>query len=107
MTPPIYSTLSWLGVRLNTSSEALLLLLVFGVLNILLPLILGLPIAWFGRALAGTKEAAAHFFQQTYTGAGANWFCHLAGPLWLSFRHRGAVDYPCLAEFLAGSRHYA
>lgn len=56
MTPPVYSTLSWLGALLNTSSEALLLLLIFGLLNILLPLALGLPIAWLGRTLAGTKE---------------------------------------------------
>jgi ferredoxin len=56
MTPPIYATVSWLGGVLNTNNEALLLLLIFAVLNILLPLFLGLPISWIGRSLAGGKE---------------------------------------------------
>ncbi len=56
MTPPIYTTISWLGDVLNTNNEALLLFLVFAVLNILLPLVLGLPISWIGRSLAGIKE---------------------------------------------------
>jgi hypothetical protein len=57
MTPPIYSTASWLGGILNTDNEALLLLLIFVVLNILLPLFLGLPISWLGRSLARAKES--------------------------------------------------
>jgi polyferredoxin len=57
MTPPIYATGVWLAGILNTGNEALLLLVIFAVLNILLPLAIGLPVAWIGRALAQTQES--------------------------------------------------
>lgn len=56
MTPPVYSTAAWLASLLNTTNEALLLLIIFFVLNILLPLIIGLCVAWLSRFLAGSNE---------------------------------------------------
>jgi polyferredoxin len=80
MTPPVYSTATWLAGLLNTSNEALLLLIIFGVLNILLPLILGLFVAWLSRAVAGSAEPLRVSFSK-FTPilvplAFATWFAH-------------------------------
>ncbi len=56
MTPAIYAAAAWLSGWLNTSNEALLLLLIFGNLNIFLPLVVALCVAWFSRSLAETTE---------------------------------------------------
>jgi polyferredoxin len=56
MTPPVYATGAWLARLLGTENEALLLLLIFGVLNLLLPLGLALLVAGAGRGLSGMQQ---------------------------------------------------
>ena len=56
MTPPVYAAEAWLGTLLPIDSEFISLLLIFAVLNLLLPLLLGLLVAWFGRLLAKSEE---------------------------------------------------
>jgi len=80
MTPPVYSTVAWLGGIMQTNNEALSLLLIFIFLNILLPLFLGLPLSWIGRSLARIKEPLRVSFSK-HTPAlvpigFAVWFAH-------------------------------
>ncbi len=56
MTPPVYATAAWLAGLLNTTNDGLLLLIIFTVLNVLLPLVLGLLVAWLSRSLAQLRE---------------------------------------------------
>ncbi len=56
MTPPVYSSAAWLSAVLQTSNEGLLLLIIFSVLNLLLPLSVGLFAAWLSRSFAGVEE---------------------------------------------------
>ncbi len=80
MTPPIYATGAWLAGVLNSSNEALLLLLIFAALNILLPLAVGLPVSWLSRALSQAREPLRMAFSK-HTPAlvpigFAVWFAH-------------------------------
>jgi hypothetical protein len=54
MVPPVYVLEERLARWLNTHSEALVLLLIFGVANLILPAGLGLGAAWLSRRLSGT-----------------------------------------------------
>ncbi len=56
MTPPVYALEAQLAGVLNTTNEAVLLLLIFGVLNLLLPLLLGAVAAWLSRRLDNSQE---------------------------------------------------
>lgn len=80
MTPPVYAAGAWLARSLGTDNEALLLLLIFFVLNILLPLLLGLIVAGLGRALASRKEPLRVAFTRLTPAlvplAFAIWFAH-------------------------------
>jgi hypothetical protein len=49
MTPPVYALEVWLARLLRVTNEAIILLLIFGVLNLLLPLALGVTAAWLTR----------------------------------------------------------
>lgn len=57
MTPPVYAAGAWLSGVLGTENEGLLLLLIFGALNLLLPALLALLVAGMSRALAGGGES--------------------------------------------------
>jgi hypothetical protein len=59
MVPPVYVLEAKLGRWLNTRSEALVLLVVFGTLNLVLPAVLGLAAAWLSRQLSGRDEAGS------------------------------------------------
>ena len=59
MVPPVYALEETLGRWLNTRSEALVLFLVFGTINLVLPAVLGLSAAWLGRRLAGRDKAGS------------------------------------------------
>jgi hypothetical protein len=80
MTPPVYSTAAWLAGLLNTSNEALLLLIIFFFLNILLPLSLGLIVAWLSRSASGQAEplrvSFSKFTPVLVPVAFAIWFAH-------------------------------
>jgi hypothetical protein len=56
MVPPVYALEETLGGWLNTRSEALVLLLVFGTINLVLPAVLGLAAAWLSRQLSRPNE---------------------------------------------------
>jgi polyferredoxin len=56
MVPPVYTLEETLAGWLNTRSEALVLLLIFGAANLLLPAALGLGAAWLSRQLSGRAK---------------------------------------------------
>jgi ferredoxin len=58
MVPPVYAFEGWLAGLLHTDSEALVLLLVFGVGLVVLPALLALAAGAASRALAGAQEGA-------------------------------------------------
>lgn len=64
MTPPVYTTAAWLAGLLNTNSEALLLLIIFFVLNLLLPVLLGLVAALLSRTLSESHETLRATFSK-------------------------------------------
>jgi len=53
MVPPVYALKKTLAGWLNTQSEALILFLIFGTANVLLPALLGLAAAWLSQRLTG------------------------------------------------------
>src|SRR5690606_14810406 len=55
MVPPVYELQLALGDMLNTNSDLLTLIIIFGVGNLLLPVGVTLLAAWLSRALAGRK----------------------------------------------------
>jgi ferredoxin len=56
MVPPVYVLEAKLATWFNSNSEALILFLIFGGTNLLLPAALGLGATWLSRALAGVGE---------------------------------------------------
>ncbi len=56
MTPPIYTAEAWLRNLLRIENEFISLLLIFTVLNVILPVVLGLLVAWLGRSIAEARE---------------------------------------------------
>lgn len=68
MTPPVYALEAWLAGVLNWRNEGVLLLLIFGVLNLLLPLGVGLAVAALSRRLATSREPLRVAFSK-YTPA--------------------------------------
>jgi polyferredoxin len=56
MVPPVYALEKTLAGWLNTRSEGLVLLLIFGTFNLLLPAALGLGAAWLSRQISGRAK---------------------------------------------------
>jgi polyferredoxin len=56
MVPPMYALEEALAGWLNTRSEALILFLIFGTANLLLPAALGLGAAWLSHQLSGRAD---------------------------------------------------
>lgn len=105
MAPPYYALQEWLALTLGISSEFIVLLLVFGALNLLLPLSVSIAAAWLGRALAGfqtrdsLRETVAAFAPAFVPLGFGIWFAHysfhlLVGPV---------LIVPVIQEFLGGS----
>lgn len=57
MVPPFYALEQWLAFRLGITNEGVLLLLIFGVMNVLLPAGVGLIAALLSRHLSQTRES--------------------------------------------------
>jgi hypothetical protein len=80
MTPPVYATADWLAARLGTTNEALLLLVIFGFLNLLLPAAIALAVAWLSRSLAEADEplrvSFSRFVPALVPLGFAVWFAH-------------------------------
>ena len=56
MVPPFYELQLWLSGVLRTTNEFVLLVLIFGLLNLVLPAAVGVGAAWSSRALAAQAE---------------------------------------------------
>ena len=56
MTPPIYQLAAWLSGRLQTTNEGILLLLIFAMLNLILPFVMGVGTAWGSNRLSRVWE---------------------------------------------------
>jgi polyferredoxin len=80
MVPPVFELQLWLANVLNTNSEFLVLLLVFGFLNVLLPVSLALLVAWSSRVLVKWDESLrvslARFTPALVPVAFAVWLAH-------------------------------
>ena len=80
MTPPVYAAAAWLSARLGTANEALLLLIIFSVLNLLLPPVIALSVAWLSRLLAQANEplrlSFSRFVPALVPVGFAVWFAH-------------------------------
>ncbi len=80
MVPPFYNLQRWLSAALGVTNELVLLLLIFGLLNLALPAALGLGAASLSRALAGRTEALRVVFSRfapTFAPLGvAVWLAH-------------------------------
>lgn len=84
MVPPVYALLEWLANTLYLRSEAVALLILFGVGNLLLPVALTLLAGWASRALAGAagrlslREVVAAFAPAFVPLGFGVWFAHYA-----------------------------
>ena len=83
MVPPVYALEASLMTWLNMANEGLILLLIFAVLNLVVPVTLGLGAAWFSRQLARRQEPLRHTMSRyvpAFVPLGfAIWFAHFAG----------------------------
>ncbi len=88
MVPPIYTLETWLAASLNIHNEGIILLLIFAVLNLVLPVGLGLGAAWLSRALARREESLrltlARYAPAFAPMAFAGWLAHYGGFHFLS-----------------------
>ena len=85
MVGPIFALEAWLGATLGTPGEGIPLLIIFGVTNLLLPLLLGLGSAWLSRSLNGRQqeerllETLARYVPAFLPLAFALWLAHYGG----------------------------
>ena len=88
MVPPVYQLETWLAAALHIQNEGLILLLIFSVLNLALPIGLGLGAAWLSRALANRKESlrlTLARYAPAFAPLGfAGWLAHYGGFHFLS-----------------------
>lgn len=100
MVPPIYDLLAALSTRLPWLSEALLLFLLFAVLDLVLPAALGLGAAWLSRNLAGVDEPLRLTFARAvpaFVPLGmATWLAHYG----FHFATGAAAILPVFQNFL-------
>lgn len=106
MTPPVYALAATLSVWLGTANEALLLALIFGLLMVLLPALLGLGAAWFSRRLGAgqgrrwnrgsLRDVFARYAPTVVPLAFAIWFAHY----WFHFASGALTIVPVLQNFL-------
>ncbi|MCB8920782.1 MAG: FesM [Ardenticatenaceae bacterium] len=101
MVPPVYQLEAWLMGVLQTNNEGLILLLVFGVLDLLLPVGLGVVAAWGSRKLSQNHESlrlnVARYAPAFAPLAFAIWFAHYAG---FHFLTGALAIIPVLQNFL-------
>ncbi len=104
MVPPYYALQEWLALNFGIQSEFIVLLLIFGALNLLLPVIASIAAAWLSRRLTGShkrdsiRETVAAFAPAFVPVGFGIWFAHysfhlLVGPL---------LIVPVAQEFLGG-----
>lgn len=106
MTPPVYALASALSRSLGTTNEALILALIFGLLMMLLPALLGLSAAWLGRRLGAGQGGRSRQnslrvvftrYAPTVTPlAFGIWFAHY----WFHFGSGALTIVPVVQNFL-------
>ncbi len=112
MTPPVYTLATALSQVLGTANEALLLAVIFGLLMVVLPAVLGLGAAWLSRRLAspprgldagqgrghgGSLRAVFARYAPTVAPlAFAVWFAHY----WFHFASGALTIAPVMQSFL-------
>lgn len=93
MVAPVYELQSWLMRVLNTRNEGVILLIIFSVLNLLLPLAAALGASWLSRRLAARTESLRVTLSR-YAPA----FAPLAFAIWLA--HYGGFHFLSSAQTL-------
>lgn len=86
MVPPVFALEVALGRLLNSETEAIPLLIIFGIIILVLPIALGTAAAWLSRALAGRDEPL-NFTLARYAPA----FAPLGFAIWLT--HYGGFHF--------------
>ncbi len=80
MVPPFYALEQWLSTHLHITNEGILLLIIFGMINVLLPVSVGLVAAWFSRRLSQKREtlrvALSRYTPAVMPLAFAIWLAH-------------------------------
>jgi polyferredoxin len=80
MVPPFYALEQWLAAQLHIINEGVLLLIIFGVINLLLPVGIGLGAAWLSHRLARKREplrvALSRYAPAVMPLAFAIWLAH-------------------------------
>lgn len=94
MVAPIYALERWLMSTLSTENEGIVLVLIFGTLNVLLPVFLALGASWLSRRLAARTESLRLTLAR-YAPA----FAPLAFAVWLA--HYGGFHFLTSALALA------
>lgn len=105
MVAPYYALQEWLALNLGISSEFVVLLLIFGACNLILPALATIAAAYVGRQLGGAgrrdslRDTAAAFAPSFVPIGFGIWFAHysfhfLVGP---------GLIVPVIQEFLGGS----
>ena len=104
MAPPYYALQEWLAQNLGIASEFVVLLLIFGAINLLLPALASISVAWLGLRLTGfqkrdsLRDTLAAFAPAFVPIGFGIWFAHysfhlLVGP---------GLIVPVIQEFLGG-----
>ncbi|MCP4426000.1 MAG: FesM [Chloroflexi bacterium] len=88
MVPPIYELELWLANLLGINNEGVILFLIFAVLNLIVPVVLGLGAAWVSRYVAKRAESLrstlARYTPAFAPMAFAGWAAHYGGFHFLS-----------------------
>ena len=102
MVPPVYALEAKLSEWLGIGSEALILLVIFGVTMLALPAALGIGAAWLSRRLAGDRRneplriVLARYAPTVVPLGFGIWFAHY----WFHFASGALTIVPVLQNFL-------
>jgi polyferredoxin len=101
MVPPVYALGGWLAETVGLTSDALRLLVIFGLLNLALPALTLTGVAWASRALGPEPDGRLRTVAARYTPA----FVPLGLGVWLAhygfhFAIGGLTIVPVLQSFL-------
>ncbi len=101
MVGPVFELEAWLANVLNVKDEALPLLIIFGVTNLILPIGLGLLAAWLSRTIAGRTESLrvslARYVPSLAPLAFSIWLAHYGG---FHFLGSAAAISPVFKNFM-------
>ena len=102
MVPPYYALQEWLALNLGLTSEFLVLLLIFGLVNLVLPIAVAIAAAWLGLRLTGMykrdsiRDTLAAFAPAFVPIGFGIWFAHYSFHLLVA----PGLIVPVIQEFL-------